>query len=1468
MWKRFARRFACLAPWVLVLAAMFGVHQTAVAAANTWNNALGGNWSVGANWSTAAVPGTSDDVIFGNVGAGFTNTDDVASETINSLTYNQNNQTNQTTIISAGKTLTVNGAGAAGSALLLAGSAAAAPGANSQTPVAIAGSGGKLVLSGAGDLVVRLGNGTAGSHMATLDVSGLDSLTANIGRLLVGQANAGDPVNRPSGTLILARTNTITLTGASPQVMLQDSGQNANGGTASVLTFGQVSSLNADTIRFGGQKGNANLNFNSAFSLPILRIRNNDGASPCTVIDFGYNSATSTGNSTTANADFSLGALDIYANLVHIAQGPIGTGSGGCTGTLTLGAGTNQVGTLEIGYGNATGASGATTGTLNVNNNALFATGAIVQVSSTLRLARTNGGTATVTGTLNINGGTVLANSIVSGGGVSAVNISFGGALVVSNTAGTLTVPIGAVSISDSKLTMPALNGGAVVAVNNLTVGGAANTINISAIPPIGAYPATFTLISYVSGYTAGTGPLSLGSLPPASPAYVGSLVDAGGGVIQLQLTAGPVVNLGMLWTGATDNNWDTNTFNWKLAGVPTNYFNGSSPQFDDTSSQTNVALAAALSPGNITVSNNTRQYTFLGSGNIAGASTLTKKGSGSLVVVNQGVDTIGTVVINGGTMQIGTNDLNGTISAINITNNSALVVNRSGTLTLSSVISGTGSLTKNGDGALVLSGANSYSGTTTLSGGTLELDGTSSGSGALTSSPGTLLAGNGTIDGAITVGGQMKPGPVNGTGTFTAAGGLTLNSGSTLSFDLSAVNPGSPTLNDSIHVVGNLSVNNNAITVNLDDTPLSGSQYVLFTYTGTLSGSFNPVIRGTHFGATLDTSTPGFVYLNITSSAGADLMWASPSDTTWDSIATNWATLNTGLPSAFYAGDTALLNDSNGVVTTLTLAAGVNAAPSQITNTSTNNYFTISGAGHITGSGGIVKSGLANLTINTANTFSGPVDVQAGILITGNGAALGSAGAGTTVEPGATLDLNGQNLGGEAITISGAGTDSQGALVNNGSGQAQALRQLILAGDATIGGTGLLGMNNSGGTASLSTGGGSHNLTKAGGNQLTFQNFTSVDTALANIDIQSGTLEFSGSTPGMGDPNFTNIVETGATLSLSQTTVAWNKQFVFNGNGITTTVNIGTSSSTELDGPVVLHGDCIFNVGGTSLTITNTIGGDGGVIKNGGSPLIFSGPTTYTGDTTLNSAALRLNGSADLSGSTNITVNAGATLTVTGMVNSTFTLLANHTLQGHGTVNGKLVANAGSTVSPAVPPGASAIGILTVSNTITLSGTNIMQLDPVNGTNDVLKSGSSITYGGTLSLISLTSPFTNGNSFKLFSASNYLGTFATINPATPGPGLVWDTSALPTSGTLKVGATVLPTIGNIAVVGTNIVFTGSNGVAGSPYYVLASTNVASPLINWSRIATNTFDANGHFAYTNKLIPPQRFFRLQVPPGS
>jgi len=53
----------------------------------------------------------------------------------------------------------------------------------------------------------------------------------------------------------------------------------------------------------------------------------------------------------------------------------------------------------------------------------------------------------------------------------------------------------------------------------------------------------------------------------------------------------------------------------------------------------------------------------------------------------------------------------------------------------------------------------------------------------------------------------------------------------------------------------------------------------------------------------------------------------------------------------------------------------------------------------------------------------------------------------------------------------------------------------------------------------------------------------------------------------------------------------------------------------------------------------------------------------------------------------------------------------------------------------------------------------------------------------------------TAGDSFKLFSAMNYVGKFDQITPPSPGNGLAWDMSRLTVDGTLQVKRACLPDI-------------------------------------------------------------------------
>src|SRR5206468_3269583 len=127
-----------------------------------------------------------------------------------------------------------------------------------------------------------------------------------------------------------------------------------------------------------------------------------------------------------------------------------------------------------------------------------------------------------------------------------------------------------------------------------------------------------------------------------------------------------------------------------------------------------------------------------------------------------------GAVTINSGTLQVGIGGSEGSIGAASITNNGALIVNKSTTDTISGTISGTGTLAKQGSGTLVLTASNTYSGATTIDvGGTLQV-----GNGGTTGSFGT---GGITDNGTLTFNRSNNvtyAGVIPGTGNLVKAGG------------------------------------------------------------------------------------------------------------------------------------------------------------------------------------------------------------------------------------------------------------------------------------------------------------------------------------------------------------------------------------------------------------------------------------------------------------------------------------------------------------------------------------------------------------------------------------------------------------------------------------------------------------------------------------------------------------------------
>ncbi|MCL2456920.1 MAG: autotransporter-associated beta strand repeat-containing protein, partial [Defluviitaleaceae bacterium] len=110
----------------------------------------------------------------------------------------------------------------------------------------------------------------------------------------------------------------------------------------------------------------------------------------------------------------------------------------------------------------------------------------------------------------------------------------------------------------------------------------------------------------------------------------------------------------------------------------------------------------------------------FVYSGIISGSGSVRKLGTGTLALsANNTYE--GRTTIDAGVLQVGIGATAGSVSG-DIVNNASLVFNRSDTLLLEGTISGSGSVTKNGIGVLIIAANNTYTGGTTVGAGTLQI--------------------------------------------------------------------------------------------------------------------------------------------------------------------------------------------------------------------------------------------------------------------------------------------------------------------------------------------------------------------------------------------------------------------------------------------------------------------------------------------------------------------------------------------------------------------------------------------------------------------------------------------------------------------------------------------------------------------------------------------------------------------------
>ena len=406
------------------------------------------------------------------------------------------------------------------------------------------------------------------------------------------------------------------------------------------------------------------------------------------------------------------------------------------------------------------------------------------------------------------------------------------------------------------------------------------------------------------------------------------------------------------------------------------------------------------------------------------------------------------------------------------------------------------GTLTKLGSGTLTLGGANTYTGTTTVSVGKLVFQGTLAGTANISVADGAAL-------GVFENGSQITP------ATLTVG----TSAGAALEFN-NLTNTATPTI-----AAGSITANG-PITVNVNSGVFKtiGQQFPLFSWS---SGSAPAVSLGAVSGAAGTLSTNGnSIVLTITATP---YVWSGGNSGIWDSaMASNW--LESGNFVVFANGAMVLFDDTLVANSTVTISGVVQPASVTFANNNTN-YSIISSAGNdISGSGGLTKVGSGTVTLSGgANVNTGATTVNGGLLSVGTLANGGSASdIGAANNTAASIVLNGGTL---QYTGSGASSDHLFTLgTANGAIDSSGSAALVLnnAGAMGLSGTGpriltLTGSDASGGTllaAVVGDNGGATAVTKAGAGTwtLTGNNTYSGLTTIASGELIVGTGGASGS--------------------------------------------------------------------------------------------------------------------------------------------------------------------------------------------------------------------------------------------------------------------------------------------------------------------------------------------------------------------
>jgi autotransporter-associated beta strand protein len=709
--------------------------QTGSAATHTWTGASDNNWGTPANWTSNAVPNsTTEDVFLVAPGAANLSINaNTGTYTVRSLTFNDNTASNPVTLnVINTNTFTVNGQ--TGDDIIVTAGANRIVGANTGTELKLVSTDFNIASGASLELAARLG---AGASSNSYNKNGAGTLIINASNGGSGGWNfTGGTFNVNGGVLEMKSTSAY-----------------GNSGDRWTVNTGAVLQLDSN---YGSAQGGIVLNggatLRSSGAFTVGTGTSNSGGNPGTIA-LGASSAnlSTTSTLTIARAFSGAGGINkIGSGTVVLDQGK----TDGSSGASQFPGGVFPQNTFT---GNTTIAEG----TLKLNAAASLATSPLISVAA--------GAAFNVTPNAAY---AVASNQTVGGTGsvIGAVTMSNPGSTLAPGLVGT----VGLLTLGDASNASPlTLNGGRVhfdlstdattaTANDQLTINGDLNLngstrIAINRLNSALQSNSTYTLMTYTGALNGSASNLVLPNVRQGL-----SIIDPTTTPGQIQLSVGSGTAANLTWVGDNaSNTWESNgaagAQNWLNGAAPDAFFDWDSVTFDDNGSASPaVNVTGTLVPTNITLNNSIKSYTIGGSGTLTNVNSVTKNGTAAATFSNSGVNLFNTLTVNAGTLNLAAADTvgaatvnsggaltvlgaatftsltsggtvtigdgatsgSGSISG-SVTNNGTVVFNRPDDFAATTVISGTGTVIKNGNGVATLSGNSTYTGPTFINAGT-----------------------------------------------------------------------------------------------------------------------------------------------------------------------------------------------------------------------------------------------------------------------------------------------------------------------------------------------------------------------------------------------------------------------------------------------------------------------------------------------------------------------------------------------------------------------------------------------------------------------------------------------------------------------------------------------------------------------------------------------------------------------------